>query len=384
MILHIDMDAFFAAIEQRNHIHLQNRPIVISGNSKRSVVSTASYEARKFGIRSAMPVFEAKKKCPELIIVQGSMHKYREESKKIMEILSHFSPVLEQVSIDEAFLDIKGCSRLFGTTEETAASIKKKIYERLSLTCSIGAAPLKFIAKIASDMNKPDGITIIEQAEIDEFIFKLPIGKVPGVGRTAMKNMEALRIRTLGDVQKYSDRLLTLKFGRMGTRLSELSRGIDRSVVETCSERKSISSEMTLAEDINDFQELKKIILDRSQVVGRSLRKKDLLCRNVFIKLKFSDFSQITRSRKLDSPICSSSHIFNQALELYKKVKLNKKIRLVGVGASSLVDKHAPVQMLLINDEKKDPKRWESVDSAVDSISEKFGSYAVKKAALTR
>jgi len=263
MILHIDMDAFFAAIEQRDNPSLQNKPVIISGNSKRSVVSTASYEARKFGIRSAMPVFKAKQKCDHLMIVPGNMKKYQADSKKIMEIISHFSPVVEQVSIDEAYVNLQGCQRLFGSLKDIAHAIKKNIYNELSLTSSVGIAPIKFLAKIASDMNKPDGITIIQKPQVKEFIFSLPIQKVPGVGKSAMKNMETLQIKTLGDINKYNLAILNKKFGKMGQRLLDLSNGIDSSKVETNYIRKSISSETTLSKDIFDFEMVKQVILSR-------------------------------------------------------------------------------------------------------------------------
>jgi len=378
------MDAFFAAIEQRDNPSLKNKPVIVSGNSKRSVVSTASYEARLFGIGSAMPVFQAKQKCDHLIIVPGNMRKYRADSKKIMEILSHFSPLVEPVSIDEAYVDIQGCKRLFGSLKNIARAIKQTIYSELSLTCSVGIAPIKFLSKIASDMNKPDGITIITKSQVKNFIYTLPIQKVPGVGKNTMKTMEILQVKTLGDINKYTLPILNKKFGKMGQRLLDLSNGIDSSKIETNYTRKSISSETTLPKDIFDFEQVKQMILDRSQIVGRDLRKKNLLCKNVFIKLKFSDFSQITRSKKLPAPICSSSAIFNEALALYKKIHLKKKIRLIGVGVTALKDKNTPIQMQLIPDLNTHKEQWESVDSAVDAISKKFGNNIVKKASLSQ
>ena len=382
MILHIDMDAFFASVEQRDNPALKHKPIIVAGNSERSVVSTASYEARKFGIRSAMPVFMAKEKCADLIIVPGNMKKYKSDSKKIMAILSRFSPLTEPVSIDEAYVDITGCERLFGSPEDMARTIKKTIDAELSLTSSIGIAPIKFLSKIASAMNKPDGLTIITKSEVPRFLAALPIQKVPGVGNTAMKQMDILKIQCLGDIKKYSLQILTQKFGKMGLRLFELSNGIDVSTVETGHTRKSISSETTLAKDTSDFETIKEIILDRSQIVGKELRAKNLLSETVFIKLKFSDFSQMTRSKTLNTPISSSSAIFNEALTLYRKIELKKKIRLVGVGVTSLKDKDRPIQMQLIREEKLPEKQWDSVDKAVDSILEKFGSNIIKKATL--
>ncbi|MCK5099843.1 MAG: DNA polymerase IV [Desulfobacteraceae bacterium] len=384
MILHVDMDAFFAAIEQRDNPVLKGKPVIVSGNSERSVVSTASYEARKFGIHSAMPVFKAKQKCEHLVIVPGNMKKYQADSKKIMEIISHFSPLMEQVSIDEAYVDIKGCERLFGPPENIAHAIKKNICNNLSLTCSVGIAPIKFLAKIASDMDKPDGLTHIKEHQVKNFIFTLPIQKVSGIGQSAMKKMEILQIKTLGNVKKYPLPILTRKFGKLGQRLLALSNGIDSSRVETNYIRKSISSETTLSKDIFDFETVKQTILGRSQSVGRNLRKKKFVCKNVFIKLKFADFSQITRSKKLEAPICSSSAIFHEALALYKKILLKKKIRLVGVGVTALKDKNTPVQMQLIQDKNMPKEQWESVDTAVDSISEKFGANIIKKASLNK
>jgi DNA polymerase-4 len=382
MILHIDMDAFFAAVEQRDNPTLKHRPVIVAGNSKRSVVSTASYEARKFGIRSAMPVYEAKQRCPDLIIVPGNMGKYRADSKKIMAILTQFSPLVEPVSIDEAFVDLTGCERLFGSPQDMGRAIKKKIEAELSLTSSIGIAPIKFLAKIASDMNKPDGLTLISPAEAPRFLAALPIQKVPGVGQAAMKQMNLLKIQYLGDIKKFPLPLLSLKFGKMGPHLSELSNGIDASMVETGHTRKSISSETTLSKDVSEFETLKGILLDRAQTVGRELRAKNLVCETVFIKLKFSDFTQVTRSRTLDTPVSSSAAIFKEALALYRKIELKKKIRLTGVGVTSLKDKNRPIQMSLLGEEKKTEKQWACVDRAVDSIMEKFGGNIIKRASL--
>lgn len=382
MILHIDMDAFFAAVEQRDNPALRGKPVIISGNSKRSVVSTASYEARKYGIRSAMPVFKAKEKCRHLIIVPGNMQKYRLNSQKIMEILSEFSPQVEQVSIDEAYMDISGCERLFGSPEQMSRQIKTRIFDTLSLTCSIGVAPLKFLSKIASDMQKPDGFTIIRPSEVTDFINQLPIKKVPGVGKRAMQQMVNLQINTLGDVKKFSLEILNRKFGKMGTTLWRLSQGNDSGTVQTEGIRKSISSETTLSEDIFDPEQIKQILLDRSQSVGRQLRKKKLYCQTVFIKLKFSDFSQITRSNTSEIPICASNAIFDRAVSLMQKVTLKKKIRLIGVGVGNLKDESSPFQMPLLQTRKTDNKQWESVDHVLDTIDERYGSKMVCKASL--
>ncbi|MCG8632746.1 MAG: DNA polymerase IV [Desulfobacterales bacterium] len=383
MILHVDMDAFFAAVEQRDNPGLKGKPIVVSGHSKRSVVSTASYEARKFGIHSAMPVFQAKQRCPHLIILPGSRRKYVTDSRRIMTILREFSPLVEPVSIDEAYMDISGCGKLFGSPRSIAGKIKSAIYQDLSLTCSIGIAPVKFLAKIASDMNKPDGLTFIPEEKVDEILNTLPVRSVPGVGRQAMKAMAALQVNTLGDLRRLDRPLLDRKFGKMGARLYQLARGIDETPIETTSIRKSISSETTLSEDISNPDEIRRILLAHAQRVGRDLRQKDWVCRHVSIKLKFSDFTQITRGKKTLSWISSSNSIFDEAVSLFEKVKFKKKIRLIGVGVSDFQHKSEPVQMSLLPDpDEIHEKQWKSVDRAVDSIWQKFGTDVVKKASL--
>lgn len=376
------MDAFFASVEQRDNPDLMGKPVAVGGLSKRSVVATASYEARKFGVHSAMPVFQAKRICPALIIIPAHKNKYREASQKIMEIFNHYTPVVEPVSIDEAYLDVKGCERIFGNTKEIAGSIKREITKQLRLTCSIGAAPVKFLAKIASDMNKPDGITIVTPDETEKFIHKIDIKKIPGVGACAMKQMNFLGIKTLGDVKKISRSVLLNKFGKFGIKLYDFSMGKDDSVVRTEEKRKSISSESTLSEDIYDMEKIKKLILFHSQIVGKELRKKNLIAENISIKLKFSDFSQITRQKALNTPVCSSSAIYREAKKLAEKSGIKKRIRLIGVGTSSLSDKNKPVQMELFNPAGEKIHKWEELDRTIDSISEKFGKDMVKKASL--
>ncbi len=383
MILHIDMDAFFASVEQRDTPALRGRPVVVCGDSKRSVVSTASYEARKFGIHSAMPLFQAKQRCRHLCIVPGNRAKYSRISANIMEILGRFSPLVEPVSIDEAFLDITGCESLFGPPPTIAKKIKEQILAKTGLTCSIGIAPVKFLAKIASDMQKPDGITFISPEEVQNLITRLPIRKVPGVGKRAMSTMAELGIEFLGDVSRLSPRLLDLKFGKFGKRLQDLSMGIDATPVEVAHQIKSISSETTLETDISDPGRIEKILLAHSQRVGRDLRRKEMVCRNVSIKIKFSDFSQITRSQKTREWICASSAIHDHALELFRKLVLKKKIRLLGVGVSHLRHRDEPVQMeLLAPPSSQGRRQWEDVDKTLDTISQKFGTRAVTLASL--
>ncbi len=383
MILHVDMDAFFASVEQRDNPELLGKPVIVAGHSGRSVVSAASYEARKFGIHSAMPVFQARQQCPHLIIQPGSREKYVRDSRKIMAILRQFSPLVEAVSIDEAFLDITGCEKLIGTPEQAAKKIKTEIVNQLALTCSVGAAPVRFLAKIASDMDKPDGLTIISPMAMAQVIDTLPISKVPGVGAQAMAQMKRLQIETLGDVKKVHPNLLKNKFGSFGQRLFQLAKGIDPTPIEPERPRKSISGEVTLSRDISDPREVKSLLLAQAHRVGNELRTGNQRCRKVGIKLKFSDFSQITRSKTLETWISSSNAIFDQAVSLYDDLNITKKIRLVGVGVSEFQDRETPVQLSLFAGETpQNSRQWEDVDRAMDSVLAKFGPDVLNKANL--
>ena len=383
MILHVDMDAFFASVEQRDNPELLGKPVIVAGHSSRSVVSAASYEARKFGIHSAMPVFQARQKCPHLIIQPGSRKKYTRDSRKIMAILKQFSPVVEPVSIDEAFLDITGCERVIGTPEQAAQKIKTEIFNQLALTCSVGAAPVRFLAKIASDMNKPDGLTIICSKTVAQVIDTLPIIKVPGVGKKALAQMQGLQIETLGDVKKFDPKLLKNKFGSFGQRLSQLAKGIDTTPIEPERPRKSISGEVTLSRDISDPREVKSLLLAQAHRVGNELRAGNQRCKKVSIKLKFSDFSQITRVKTLETWICSSNAIFDQAVALHDDLNITKKIRLVGVGISEFQDSKTPVQLSLFPDANQiNNRQWEIVERTMDSVLAKFGPDSLNKANL--
>ncbi len=386
MICHIDMDAFFASVEQRDRPELRGKPIAVAGTGNRAVVSTASYEARKFGVHSAMPVFTAKKRCPQLILIPVNKARYHAVSCRIMEILGRLSPLVEPVSIDEAYLDISGSQRLLGSPLQIAKRIKKDIFQEVGLTCSIGIAPVKFLAKIASDMKKPDGLTMISGDNVENVISFLPIEKVPGVGHQAMEQMKKIQIQTLGDVRGFSAEFLEKQFGKWGIRLHQLARGIDMESVEPLQIRKSISSETTMDEDIVDEADVRKQLLVHSQQVGRDLRACHQTCAHVSIKIKFADFSQISRGYKLSCPVCSSEAIFEKVVKLYKNLNNTKKIRLIGVGVSRLEDGEKFIQKdLFQTDEQKEHQQWESVDTAIDAIGKKFGSsQVVLRACLTK
>ena len=384
MILHVDMDAFFASVEQRDNPELIGKPVVVGGDSKRSVVSAASYEARKYGVRSAMPIFMAKQKCPDLYIVPVDMEKYRYESKKIMDIFMSYSPFVEQTSVDEAYIDITGCKRLFGDHEKIIMDIKNKILTERSLTGSIGAAPLRFLAKIASDINKPDGVFIIEKTMVKDFINNIDIEKIPGVGKKAFGQMKILNIKKLSDIKKFNSSILLKKFGKFSTRLIEYANCIDTTPVGQNAKRKSISSESTLLEDTNEIEIIKKHLLSHSNAVGKDLRKKNMLTNNVAIKFKFSDFSQVTRQKTISTPISSTQSIYRETLILLEKIKIKKKIRLVGVNVALLNKKIGHFQMEFQSEVHEKTEKWEKVDKAIDSISAKFGNSIIKNATLDK
>ncbi|MDY6792312.1 MAG: DNA polymerase IV [Thermodesulfobacteriota bacterium] len=383
MILHIDMDAFYASVEQLDNPDLKGKCVIVGGQSNRSVVSAASYEARKYGVRSAMPVFMAKQKCPQGVFVLPRIKRYKEVSKTIMKLLCDFSPLVEPVSIDEAYMDITGAERLLGSPQEIGIHLKENIKKKTNLTCSVGIAPNKFLAKIASDMNKPDGLFIIRPEEAREFIKTLPINRVPGIGKKTGSHLINLGITTLGDVKKFEEKMLLHKLGKSGKRLIELSNCIDISPVIPFTQRKSVSTEHTLTQDTRNPAILKKFLLKHSEQVGRELRRQKVKAKTITLKLKHADFKQITRSSTLDHPTQSSETIYATACRLLLTYRPKTKIRLIGVGASGLMPSTVPFQLALFEQKEKKGTNWERVEKAVDTIIEKFGIDAVRRGTLT-
>lgn len=383
MILHIDMDAFFASVEQLDHPELKGAPLVVGGDSGRGVVAAASYEARRYGIHSAMPMFMARQRCPGLVIVPARKGRYGEVSRSVMAIIHRYSPVVEQVSIDEAYLDAAGCARLYGPPDTMACAIKAGIREQVGLTCSIGVAPLKFLAKIASDMNKPDGLTVIAPETVSGFIAALPVEKVPGVGKQAHRQLRQMGIATMGDVRKIRSSVLVDRLGKFGHRLMDLANGRDESAVTPQSPTRSISSERTLSADTGDRELLKAHLLAQSQEVGRQLRRQGFLARTITLKLKDTAFKQITRSVTLDRPGQSSETVYRAAAALLERQALDKAIRLIGVGASALIADTTPRQACLFPGLDRKGDGWEKIDRAMDRIAERFGHSAVHRGSLS-
>lgn len=373
VIFHVDMDAFFASIEQLDNPDLHGQCVVVGG-SHRGVVAAASYEARAYGIHSAMPIFQARRRCPHLRIMPPRRNRYAALSSRIMAILQTFSPLVEPISIDEAFLDMTGCGRLHGTPLEAATAIKQRIREHTRLTCSVGVAPNKFLAKIASDLNKPDGLTLIPPEQVPGFIETLPIAKVPGVGSRARQRLAELGIDRLGQVRRFSAAHLERRLGIFGRRLTALAHGHDDSPVTPEHEAKSVSSEITLPRDTKDRALLAGYLLAQSTAVARQLRQHRMRARTITLKIKTVDFQRHTRSRTLPRPIRSSDAIYQAATTLLSSFALAQPVRLVGVAAGGLQPDSVPLQQSLFSEQQGiRHQRWEAVDRALDVIAGKYG-----------
>jgi DNA polymerase IV len=331
-ILHIDMDAFFAAVEEKRHPELKGKPVVIGGSgdpTKRGVVSTASYEARKYGIHSALPLRTAYNLCPKAVFLPVDYDEYSRVSQIIKNVLKEISPIMEDVGIDEAFLDI---SEIDKPSEEIAQQIKKRIMEETGLTSSIGIASNKLLAKIASDMQKPDGLTIIAEKDIEERIWLLPVRKLWGVGPKTEASLKILGINTIGELALMSiDRLVESYGESYGHYLYEASRGIDESSLVTHWEPKSVSRETTFQTDTNNWQTIAKTIAELAEEVVDDIRQKGYKGRTVTLKVRFSDFKTFTRSKTLDESTDLIDAIRRAAFDCLKRVELKMKVRLIGV-----------------------------------------------------
>lgn len=379
-ILHLDMDAFYASVEQLDNPEYRGKALVIGG-AERGVVSTASYEARKFGVHSAMPVFQAKKLCPHGIFIRGRMSRYQEKSHEVMAILERFSPLVEKASIDEAFLDLSGLERILGDIGDIGLRIQNTIVKETGLTCSIGIAPVKFLAKIASDLQKPAGLTILSHAKVPNFLASLPIGKIPGVGKRTLQTLETLGVRTAGDAARYPAEFWQKRMGKAGEALYDRVRGIDPRPVEPYTDPKSESAENTFAKDILDTAALSVWLMHQAERVGTSLRAQNLKGRTITLKIKYSDFTQKTRSRTVKQATNSTRAIYETAMELLHEQPLERPLRLIGVGVSHFGE--APQQLSLIPEKEEQAReRDEALDAALDALRGRFGKNAVLRGKL--
>lgn len=376
-IIHLDMDAFYAAVEILDKPELKGKPVIVGGSKERGVVSSASYEARRFGIHSAQPVATAMRLCPQGIFRPVRMWRYVEISRKIFEIFRRFSPLVEPLSLDEAFVDVTGSTRLFGPPEEIARKIKRQVVTEMGLTVSAGVAPTKFIAKIASDIQKPDGLTIVTEGRVAEFLGPLPIEKLWGVGEATCKTLAHLGVKTIGELARVPRELLERKLGKHGLHLHFLAQGVDERGVETERQAKSIGHEETFREDILDMAMVRKVILSLATKVARRLRGQGLLGKTVTLKVKYHNFVQITRSVTLQKATDDGREIFRSCCDLLVKTEVGKRpVRLFGISLSQLEVAHEERQLALFEETREAPKR-KRLNRALDAISDKFGDEAI-------
>ncbi|MCU0559161.1 MAG: DNA polymerase IV [Desulfobacterales bacterium] len=382
MILHVDMDAFYASVEQLDHPWLKGECLIVGGTSGRGVVAAASYEARRFGVRSAMPMIEARRRCPQGVFVRPRMERYQEVSAEVMGILGGFSPRVEPVSIDEAFLDLGGTERLHGAPAVAARTIKERIRQAVGLSCSIGVAPQRFLAKIASDLEKPDGLTVIGPEQVIGFIDRLAVAKVPGVGPKTLAKLTGMGVRFLGDVRRLPAPLLIRAFGSFGTRLLELAQGVDPTPVSPETTAQSISSECTLERDTRDVALLSRCLLAQADEVAAGLRREAVKARTVILKIKHADFTLATRQVTASPPAQSSKELFRLAVRLLEAHRPALPVRLIGLGASGFVPANAPRQLEVFAAANASRQEWERVDQTLESIRRKFGKAVIGRATL--
>ncbi|MGO1838219.1 MAG: DNA polymerase IV [Candidatus Microbacterium stercoravium] len=380
-ILHVDMDAFFVAVEVLDDPSLAGKPVVIAHNDARSVVSSASYEARRYGVRSAMPLGMALSRCPKAIVVPPTFERYRETSAQVMEVFRSITPLVEPLSIDEAFLDVSGARRLWGTPGQVAALIRRRVEDEVGITCSVGAAATKHVAKMASTASKPNGLLIIPAARTQEFLDPRPAGAMWGVGPKAAEALTSRAIRTIRDVRETPVAALARILGAaQAQRIHDLANGRDPRGIETERTEKSISHEETFRTDVTDPNVLRGEILRLADKVAVRLRAADLEASGVAIKVRFDDFQTLTRSQALTDPTSVGQRIAQVARDLLSAVDLRAPVRLIGVRAERLVPAGSAALALWDDDGE-----WKQVDGALDKLAQRFGTGSITRAAfLTR
>jgi len=377
-IIHVDMDAFYASVEQLDNPALKGKPVIVGGGpTGRGVVSAASYEARKFGVHSAMPMVRAVKLCPQAIVLPVRMERYVEVSQAIHKIFEQFTPLVESVSLDEAFLDVTGSTGLFGSSEKIARAIKKEIKDRLGLTASVGVAPNKFLAKLASDLKKPDGFVVISEQNKQDILDPLPVNKIWGVGRVTEKLLRSHGIKTIGQLRKTAPDKLRRIAGGYAEELLNLACGIDESEVEPFRQAGSLSSERTFAVDIEDKEVLLSVLLEQVEEVAQRLRARQLKARTVTLKLRYGDFRTITRSKSLGEATNVTQRLWQAGKNVFQKwwAESAGELRLLGFEVSGLIGENAGQKQLFIDPEEEKQKR---LDKAVDKIKRRYGDDAVR------
>lgn len=389
-IIHLDLDAFFASVEQRDNPAYRVKPLIVGGisggekNSNRGVVCAASYEARKYGVHAGMPIWEARQKCPQGIFVPSQMNKYLEASKKFFQICSDYTPLIEPLSVDELFLDVSGCESLFGSSECIGRKIKERVYQELGLKVSVGIAENKFLAKIATDLGKPDGFYIIPSKDIQKILYPLPVSSLWGIGKKTEELLKKSGICLVEQLARMPDSILENLLGKNGKKIKLLAQGIDESPVTPPSKAKSIGKETTFGTNITEKAILIKELLKISQQVGYTARKEGCKGRTITLKIRFQDFTTLNRSKTLVNPTHLDDIIFKTVVELLDKVSHKKGgVRLLGIKLSNLTLGNGIKQLKFLRDEedKKDEK-LEQLTQSLDEIREKYGSKSITRASL--
>lgn len=385
IIFHVDMDAFFASVEQRDNPELRGEPVIVGGSSARGVVAAASYEARRFGVHSAMPGFRARELCPQAVFVSPRMSAYREVSASVMAVFHRYSPLVEPLSVDEAFLEMSGTERLLGEPGEVAQRIKDEVYAAVQLTASVGVGTSKLVAKIASAHKKPDGLTVVVPGQERSFLQPLSISVIPGVGPRLQEQLQSLGIHRVGDVSRERLPELQRLLGSRAPRFVDTCFGEDSRPVKSERERKSMSVERTLTRNITTSRALERMLRTLCDELARDLRRAGLKTRGVRLKLRHADFKTMTRERRLSAPVADSISLYRVAVELVGRTGTLKPVRLVGVGATALVGDHEVSQVGLFGEGESSDEPGpgaatrEKLESTMDAIANRFGDLALRR-----
>lgn len=376
-ILHVDMDAFFASVEQLDHPELRGKPILVGYDGPRGVVATASYEARVYGCRSAQPMSVARRLCPQAIVVPVNHGRYRDISTQVFDILDEFSPVVEPVSIDEAFIDLTGTERLLGPASDAARLLKQRIRETTALTASVGVAPNKFLSKLASDMQKPDGLVVIRAEDVDTILPPLPVTKIWGIGPAMAARLKILGITTIAELRRFPPEVLREQIGEEADHYLRLAHGLDDRPVQTDQGAKSVGHEQTFETNVGSPEQIRRVIIEQAEYVARRLRKHKLFARTITLKIRFGDFETVTRSRTLPQPSDSTAELEALAVSIWDDwaKKSFQPIRLIGVTASHFDEPEGQLGLFADPDREKQKR----IDAVADQIARRFGNDSIRR-----
>jgi DNA polymerase-4 len=381
-IIHVDLDAFFPSVEELLHPELRGKPIIVGGDPRyRGVVSSASYAARAYGVRSAMPMSQALRLCPQAVVISPRHGRYGAYSRRVMSILREYTPAFEQVSIDEAFLDVTGCELLWGPVEPLGRRIQQRVWDEQHLPVSLGIASSKLVAKVACDLGKPHGLVIVPPGQERQFLAPLPIGKLWGVGQVTAERLQARGIETIGDLAAWDEQRLAGAVGEVGRGLYDAARGIDHRMVSDGREQRSISQERTFAQDEGDPATIRRLLLSIADDLAARLRQGHIVAQTVRIKLRYPDFTTLTRQQRLDQPTDQAGLIHQVGLKLLSgNWQDGQPLRLMGLAVAGLIDSGGYQLNLFAHDDQQNIR----LDRAVDEIRLRFGRQAITRASLLR